>query len=138
MWSRRFLLLAAVLVTVNVSLWLASGALGLTLVSPASLVGKNMVRMDVTDITGCPANCAEWRLARGVVVGKASGQLTVQEADSKTETISVSSSTKVTVPAGTKPVKLSGIKVGWHVLATWPISGGVAGPADSIAIEKRR
>jgi hypothetical protein len=64
--------------------------------------------------------------------------LTLQEADTKTEAINVSSSTKVTVLRGTKPVKINGIKAGWRVLATWPISDGVAGTAVSVAVEKRK
>ena len=70
----------------------------------ASLFGKNMVRADVTENSG-----AEWRIARGVVVSKAAGEITISEADSKVEEIPVSSATRVNVPAGTKPVKLNGI-----------------------------
>jgi hypothetical protein len=138
MRSRRFLLLAAVLVTVNAALWLASGALGLSQISPATLFGRNMARVDVTDCSGSPTTCAEWRLARGTVVSNKLGVLTLQEADTKTEAINVSSSTKVTVLPGTKAVKINGIKAGWRVLATWPISDGVAGTAVSVAVEKRK
>jgi hypothetical protein len=135
MRSRRFLLLAAILVTLNVSLWIVPQGLALQRVVVASLFGKNMMRADVTQLNG-----AEWRLARGVVVSNNSklGVLTISEADSKVEAVPVSSATKVNVPAGTKAVKLNGIKPGWHVLATWPITDGVAGPADSVLIEKRK
>ena len=133
MRNRRFLLLAATLVALNVSLWVVPQGLALQRVVVASLFGKNLMRADVTELNG-----AETRIARGAVVGKVtSGVLTITEADSKVEGIPVSAATKVTVLAG-KPVKLNGIKAGWHVLATWPISGGVAGPADSVVIEKRK
>jgi hypothetical protein len=134
MRSRRFLLLAAVLVALNVSLWIVPQGLALQRLVVASLFGKNMMRFDVTENSG-----VEWRGARGVVVSKvASGVLTITEADSKVEGVPVSSATKVTVPAGSKPVKLNGIRPGWRVLATWPISGGVAGPAVSVMVEKRK
>jgi hypothetical protein len=133
MRNRRFLLLAATLVALNVSLWIVPQGLALQRVVVASLFGKNLMRADVTEQNG-----SETRLARGIVVSNKLGVLTVQEADTKTESISVSSSTKVTVPVGTKAVKVGGIKPGWRVLATWPISGGVAGTADSVAVEKRK
>ena len=134
MRSRRFLLLAATLVALNISLWVVPQGLALQRVVVAALFGKNMMRADVTQLSG-----SEWRIARGVVVSKPSlGLLTISEADSKVEGVPVSSATKVTVPAGSRPVKLGGIKPGWHVLATWPITDGVAGPAASVAIEKRK
>ena len=134
MRNRRFLLLAATLVALNISLWVVPQGLALQRVVVASLFGKNLMRADVTELNG-----AETRIARGVVVSKvASGVLTISEADSKVEGVPVSSATKVTVPGVAKPVKLNAIKPGWHVLATWPISGGVPGPADSIVVEKRK
>ena len=133
MRNRRFLLLAAILVTLNVSLWIVPQGLALQRAVVASLFGKNLMRADVTEQNG-----SETRLARGIVVSNSAGVLTIREADTKTESIAVSSSTKVTVPIGTKAVKIGGIKPGWRVLAQWPISGGVPGTADSVAVEKRK
>ena len=132
MRDRRFLLLAAVLVTLNTALWLAPQGLALRQAVAASLFGKNMVRADVTEIQGCPDACVEWRFDRGVVVSNASGVLTVSEADSKIQDIAVSSATRVSGVG--KPVKINGVKPGWRVLVQWPARGG---PAQSVVIEKR-
>jgi len=64
MRNRRFLILGAVLVTLNVGLWLAPGALGLSEVTVISrLFGANMVRSTVLENSG-----AQWNLDRGTVV----------------------------------------------------------------------
>ncbi len=128
MRSRRFLLLSTALVAVNVALWVVPQGLALQQVVVAKLFGKSMVRADVTESNG-----DEWRIARGVVLTNTGTQLTVQEADTKVETINVSSSaTKVT--AGTVVLKLKAVKPGWHVLVTWPAPSGTA---DSVVVERR-
>ena len=127
MRNRRFLLLAAVLVTLNTMLWLAPQGFALQQVITSSLFGKNMVRADVTENNG-----SEWRLDRGIVVSNTPTLLTVQEADGKVQAIVVSSSTKVTGASG--PSKLKNVKPGWRVLVTWPAPSG---PAESVVIEKR-
>ncbi len=132
MRDRRFLLLAAVLVTLNTALWLAPQGLALRQAVNAALFGKSMVRVDVVENSGCPTSCLELRLDRGVVVSNKLGVLTVSEADTKTQAITVSSATKVS-GVGVLP-KIGGIKPGWHVLVTWPAAGG---PAQSVVIEKR-
>ena len=132
MRDRRFVLLAAVLVTLNAALWLAPQGLALRQFATSTLFGKNMVRADIVQNTGCPTSCVEVRLDRGVVVSNVAGVLTVSEADTKTQAINVSSATKVTWVG--KPVKINGVKPGWHVLVTWPAPSG---PAQSVVIEKR-
>ena len=129
MRNRRFLLLAAVLVTLNTALWLAPQGFALRQVITATLFGKTMVRADVVENSGCPAACVEWRIDRGIVVSNTPTVLTVQEADGKVQAIAVSSSTKVIGVA-----KLKNVKPGWRVLVTWP---AVSGPADSVVIENR-
>ena len=132
MRNRRFVLLLAVLVTLNTALWLAPQGLALRQVVVANLFGRKMIRADVVESTGCPTSCVEWRVARGIVVTGTPTLLTVREVDGKTEAIVVSSSTKVT---GTgRPVGVGGLKPGWRVLVTWPAP---AGTADSVVIEKR-
>ena len=129
MRQRRFTLLAALLVALNIGLWVVPQGLALQRVVVATLFGKNLMRADVTELSG-----AEWRIARGVVTNNNTtlNLLTIQEADSKVEAITTSSSTKVN--AGSKSVALSKIKPGWHVLVTWPAPSGTA---DQIVIEKR-
>jgi|SRR5579871_2079864 len=133
MRERRFLLLAATLVALNAALWLATGALGLGQGGLASLYGKNMVRSQVIENTGCPSSCVEWNIDRGIVLTNKAGVLTITEADTKVQPIPVASSTRVSSFSG-KPVGVSGIKPGWRVLVTWP---ALSGPAQSVVIEKR-
>ena len=137
MRDRRFVLLAAVLVTLNVALWLAPQGLALRQAVTATLFGKSMVRLLVTENIGCPTNCLVVREDRGVVVSNKSGVLTLTEADGKVQPVDVSSATKVTSLGTAKPVGINGIKPGWHVLVTWPDTNGVAGVASSVLIEKR-
>ena len=130
MRSRRFLLLAAVLVTLNTALWLAPQGLALRQLTAQAVFGAHMVRATVLWNTG-----AQWNVDRGIVQSNQSGQLTLREADGRTQAIPVSSATKVTVKAGLAPVPgIGAIKPGWHVLVTWPALGG---PASSVLVEKR-
>jgi hypothetical protein len=133
MRDRRFVFLAAALLTLNMALWLAPQGLALRQMVAANLFGKNMVRLDVVENIGCPTNCVEVREDRGVVVSDKAGVLTLAEADGRQQPINVSSATKVTVAAG-KAVGVNGIKAGWRVLVTWPPPNG---PAQSVLIEKR-
>jgi hypothetical protein len=133
MRGRRFLLLATVLVCMNATLWLASGALGLTQVTLPALFGKSMVRADVVQNKGCPGACVEWRVDRGIVASNVPGTLTLNEADTRTQDITVSAALTRVTAAGV-PFKLKNIKPGWRVLVIWPASGG---PAQSVVIEKR-
>jgi hypothetical protein len=129
MRNRRFLLLAATLVTLNAALWLAPQGLALRHLTVAALFGKGMMRADVKENNG-----TEWRLDRGIVVTNVPGTLTLQELDSKIQPITVSSLT-TRVTAGGLPFKLKNIKPGWRVLVQWPAPPG--GPAVSVVIEKR-
>ncbi|HEY2354201.1 MAG TPA: hypothetical protein VGH79_04800 [Gaiellaceae bacterium] len=126
MRNRRFLLLAAALVTLNAVLWLAPGALGITQGGIASLFGGKMVRATVLENSG-----AQWNVDRGIVVTNLAGTLTLKETDSKVQPITTSSATKVT--AGGVAFKLKNIKPGWRVLVVWPPTG----PAQSVVVEKR-
>ena len=128
MRNRRFLLLATVLVSLNMALWLAPQGLALRQVIISTLFGRNMMRADVTMNSGM-----EWRVDRGIVVTNALGTLTLHETDGRVQPITVSSSTKVTDNSG-GTFKLSSIKPGWRVLVVWPALGG---PADSVKIERR-
>jgi len=136
MRNRRFLLLAAVLVTLNLALWIVPQGLALQQVVVSTLFGKNMVRAQVVVSKGCPSACALWNVDRGVVISNKLGFLTLHEADGRTQPIAVNSLTKVTsssTGAGS-PVGISGVRSGWHVLVTWPAPSG---PADAVVIEKR-
>jgi hypothetical protein len=124
MRNRRFLLLAAVLVTLNATLWLVPQGLATTSSLISSLFGKNMVRAQILETSGIT-----YHVDRGIVVANVTGLLTLQEADGATQPIVTSASTKV-IGAG----KLKSVKTGWHVLVTWPDPNG---PAEVVQVEKK-
>jgi len=129
MRSRRFLLLVAVLVAVNVALWVVPQGLALQQVVVKTLFGKTMVRADVVENDG-----TEWRVDRGIVVSNTGTVLTVQEADAKVQPIAVVAGTTKVTGGGGATIKLKNVKPGWHVLVTWPAPSG---PADAVVVEKR-
>jgi hypothetical protein len=124
MRNRRFMLVVSFFAALNVGLFLTPQGQAILNTTVSPLFGKSMMRADVTEING-----SEFRFARGIVVSNVAGLLTVREADTKIEAITVNSSTKVS--GTTKPV--TGIKPGWHVLVTWPVGGS----ADSVVVEKK-
>ena len=135
MRNRRFLILGAVLVTLNVGLWLAPGALGLSEVTVISrLFGANMVRSTVLENSG-----AQWNLDRGTVVSATSVLLTIRETDvgdgGRVQPITVSSSTVVNAGTSGKAVPVGRLGTGWRVLVQWPANGGTA---KTVWIEKRK
>jgi hypothetical protein len=134
MRNRRFLLLATVLVTLNLALWIVPQGLALQQVVVASLFGKNMVRSEVILNKGCPTACADWHADRGIVVSNVPGTLTLHEADGTVVPIATSAATKVTAVGSSIVLKVRVVKPGWHVLVTWP---GPSGPADSVLVEKK-
>jgi len=125
--SRRFLVLATVLVLLNAALWLAPGALALRQVVVSTLFGPNMVRADVVT-----RSRGEWRIDRGIVLTATPTLLRLREADLKVQAIAISSATRASYAGN--PVGLGSIKPGWRVLVTWPAPSG---PADAVVIERR-
>jgi len=125
--SRRFILLAGVLVTLNVALWLTPVGLALRQVALPQLFGKNLMRAEVKLRSG-----QDWRVDRGVVTQVNSSQLTLTEADGHQQTIGISSGTNVVGASGALPQ--SAVTRGWRVLVTWPADSG---NADLIKLEKR-
>jgi hypothetical protein len=128
MRSRRFVILAAILLTLNVGLWLAPGAFGLSPGVVSMLFGKNMVRATVLENTG-----AQWNLDRGTVVSATSTVLTIHETDGRVQPIPVASSTVVNPGTTGKAVPVGQLGTGWRVLVLWPATGS----ATTVWIEKR-
>ena len=130
MRHRRFILLAAVLVTLNIALWLVPQGLALQQSIISTLFGKNMVRAQVLHTDGIT-----YHVDRGIVVSNVPGTssepgtLTLQEADGASQAIATTTLTKVT-----GVVKLKAIKPGWRVFVTWP---DPSGPADLVQVEKK-
>jgi hypothetical protein len=132
MRSRRFVILATILVTLNVGLWLASSAFGLAPSVVTMLFGKSMVRTTVLENNG-----AQWNLDRGTVVSATPTLLTIREANvgdgGRVQPIQVSAATVVNPGPNGAPVHVGKLKPGWRVLVLWPASG----PANTVWIEKR-
>ena len=126
MFSRRFVLLAVVLVGLNLALWFAAPGLALRRAVIHELFGPKMMRAEVVEKDG-----ADWRLDRGVITDVSSSQLTLREADGKILTIPVSSTTRVVRRRHRVP--LSALSRRWHVLVTWP---SPTGPAQSVDVER--
>ena len=133
MRSRRFLLLATILVTVNAALWLASGALGVPQSVLSTLFGRSMVRATVLENSG-----AQWNLDRGTVVSATPVLLTIHEVNvgdgGRVQPIQVSSATVVNGGTTGKSVPVGKLGTGWRVVVLWPATSG---PAKTVWIEKR-
>lgn len=122
MYGRRFVLLAAGLVTLNLVLWFASPGLALRRALVQQLFGAKLVRAEVI-LRGS----SDWRLDRGVIVSVNGSQLTLREADGKVQAIGLSTATRVIYLGRSLP--LSALARRWHVLVTWP-NGGAAQSVD--------
>jgi hypothetical protein len=127
MRSRRFLLLSAVLVTLNAALWLTPQGLALRQVALPQLFGKNLMRAEVKLVDG-----QDWRVDRGVITQVSSTQLTLKEADTHLQTIGISNGTNVIGASGSLP--LSAVTRGWRALVTWQAGNGIA---DVVKLEKK-
>ncbi|HZT54269.1 MAG TPA: hypothetical protein VE995_07790 [Gaiellaceae bacterium] len=126
MRSRRFLLLAGVLVALNLVLWLAPQGLALRRSIIQQLFGPKLVRAEVLLRDG-----SDWRIDRGVIVSVSPSQLTVREADGRVQPISLAASTRI-VGFG-RVFSPSALGRGWRVLVTWPANG----PAELVQVEAR-
>ncbi len=129
MFSRRFVLLAGVLVTLNLALWFASPGLALRKALVTQLFGPKMIRAEVIDWAR-PGTTADMRLDRGVITQVSSTQLTLRERDTKVQSIPLSSTTDVIrfghhLPPGVLAKR-------WHVVVTWPANGA----ARTVDVEK--
>jgi hypothetical protein len=128
--SRRFVLLAAVLVTLNVALWLASPGLALRRALIQQFFGGKLVRAEA--VYRAPVSgSTDWRFDRGVVTAANGSQLTLREADGKVQAIPLSSSTRV-IRQGHR-LALGTLAPGWRVFVTWPQPNG---PAQSVDVER--
>ena len=125
MFSRRFLLLAAVLVTLNLVLWLAGPGLALRQGIIQQLFGRGLIRAEVIKRGG-----ADWRLDRGVITQVSSTQLTLRERDTKVQSIPLSSTTDVIRFGHHLPPSVLAKR--WHVVVTWPANGA----AQTVDVEK--
>jgi hypothetical protein len=125
MFSRRFLLLAGILVTLNVALWFAAPGLALRRALVNQLFGPKMIRAEVFDKPGL-----DWHLDRGVITQVNLSQVTLREADGKIQQIPLAGTTKV-IRRGRR-LPLGALAPRWRVVVTWPATGA----AESVDVEK--
>jgi hypothetical protein len=125
MFTRRFVFLVGLLVTVNVALWFAAPGLSLRRAVVNELFGPNMVRAQVHEKSG-----QDWNLDRGVITQVNSTQLTLREADGRIQQIPLSDTTKV-IRIGHR-LPLSALARRWRVVVLWPPIGA----AQSVDVER--
>ncbi len=130
MFTKRFVFLVGVLVTLNAALWFAGPGLALRKALVNELLGPKLIRAEgiykkpVCGSTDC-------RIDRGVITQVNSTQLTLREADGRIQPISLSDTTRVLSPFH-RLLPLSALGPRWHVVVTWPATG----PAQSVDVEK--
>ena len=125
MFSRRFVLLAGVLVTLNLALWFAGPGLALRKAHVTQLFGPGMVRAQVHEKNG-----QDWNLDRGVITQVNSTQLTLREFDGRDTTIPLAATTRV-IHLG-RHLPLTALARRWHVVVLWPPIGA----AQSVDVER--
>jgi hypothetical protein len=129
-FTKRFVFLAGVLVTLNVALFFAAPGLALRRALVNELLGPKLIRLEgiykkpVCGSTDCRAD-------RGVITQVSDTQLTLREADGRIQPISLSDTTRVLSPFH-RSLPLSALGPRWHVVVTWPATG----PAQSVDVEK--
>jgi hypothetical protein len=110
--------------------WPASGAAQSVVVDPMpgwfrkatvrQLFGPKLVRLEAIQKKPV-AGSTDWRVDRGVITAVSSTQLTLREADGRTQTIPLSTFTLV-VRHG-RVLSPDVLAASWHVVVTWPASG---------------
>lgn len=127
MFTRRFVLLAGVFVTLNVVLFFAAPGFALRRALVNELFGPRMVRAQVLLRNG-----QDWNLDRGVITQVSDTQLTLREADGRIQPIPLAATTVVIRVASGRHLPLSALSRRWRVVVTWP----VVGPAQSVDVER--
>jgi hypothetical protein len=129
-FSRRFVLLAGVLVTLNLVLWFAAPGLALRRALVLQLFGPKMVRVEVVERTPVGGS-ADWHIDRGVITTVSATQLTLREADGRIQQIPLAATTKVIGLGGHRIPKVV-LTPRWRVVVTWPANGA----AQSVDVER--
>ena len=124
MFSRRFVLLSALLVTLSLA-WFVAPGLALRKAIVAQLFGPKMVRAQALEKSGEQMN-----LDRGVITQVNGTQLTLKEYDGRIQSIPLSSSSQV-IRFG-HHLQLGSLAPRWRVLVTWPATGA----AEYVDVEK--
>ncbi|HVS86012.1 MAG TPA: hypothetical protein VHD91_10300 [Gaiellaceae bacterium] len=91
---RRFAVLAAVLVALNVFLWIVPAGMALRQSVINQLFGPAMIRAEVVVQSG-PNSTQDYRIDRGVVTAATPAQVTLREQDGTVQTIPLAPSTRM-------------------------------------------
>jgi hypothetical protein len=94
MRSRRRLLLAGILATLSVALWLASPGLALRQTVVQQVFGGKIARLEVIEKKPVLGS-TDWRIDHGVITSVDSTQVTLREADGRIQSIPLSDSTRI-------------------------------------------
>src|SRR6185437_11458492 len=97
MRSRRFMILATVLVALNAFFWIAGGGMALTRSIINQFFGPRMIRAEV--IVQSPSGPVDWRIDRGIITAVSGTTLTVREADGTVQSVDVNPTARVQGPA---------------------------------------
>jgi hypothetical protein len=123
MRSRRFVVLAVVLVALAALVFAAPG-LALRSAIVNQLFSQKLIRADVLEKNG------DWRIDRGVVTQVSDSQLTLREADGRVQVIPLSGLTRVGYQG--RNLSVSALAPKWRVLVTWPATG----TAESVDVQQ--
>ena len=134
MRHKRFALLAGVLLTLNLVLWLAPPGLALRQAVISKLFGPKLVRAEVID-RAPGGGTVDWRIDRGTIVSATATEVDLLEADGRQQAIGVDGSTQVAFHG--RQLSLAKLKPGWRVLVTWQ-ANDTNGLADEVQVEVRR
>jgi hypothetical protein len=129
MFTKRFLFVAGVLVTLNVALFFAAPGLALRKALVNQLFGPKMIRVEVIDWAGSGAT-TDTLLDRGVITQVNSAELTLRERDGRIQQIPLSPTTDV-IRFG-HHLSPDVLARRWHVVVTWPANGA----AQTVDVEK--
>jgi hypothetical protein len=134
MRHKRFALLAGVLVTLNLVLWLAPQGLALRNAVISKLFGPRLVRAEVID-RAPGGGTVDWRIDRGTIVTATATEVDLLEADGRQQAIGMDGSTQVEFHG--KQLPLAKLTPGWRVIVTWQ-ANDTNGLADQVQVEVRR
>jgi hypothetical protein len=121
-------LLAGILVTLSVALWLASPGLALRQAVVQQVFGGKIVRLEVIEKKPV-AGSTDWRIDHGVITSVDSAQVTLHEADGRIQSIPLSASTRVIRHGRTS--SQAQLRPHLYALVTWRANG----TAQSVVVD---
>jgi hypothetical protein len=127
---RRFSLLAAVLVALNLALWVVPQGIAMRQAVVNQLFGARMIRAEVV-VQGAGGAPVDYRVDRGVIASATSTAIVLREQDGTTVTIPLGATTSII--GGGHAVVVGGLRRNLRVLVIRHANG----PAEQIQVEGR-